>query len=102
MTTIILITMLLFTTILAIIAVAVFFKTKDERLRKWCIKQASTTNLSSYIDEETRSTYATEVEFVSLAEKYYLFMTEHITYLSDEDKKIIFPEKYHKKEDDDG
>lgn len=101
MTTIILILAIIIAISMTSIVVFVL-KTKDERLRKWCIKQASNTNIRPYFDENTGFAYATETDFVSLAEKYYLFMTEHITYLSDEDKEIIFPEKYHKKEDDDG
>ena len=33
------------------------------------------------------------------AERIYLFIKEYITYLSDEEKEAIFPEKYKKKDD---
>lgn len=64
---------------------------RDAKLRMWCIEQASVTHVCNYVDSDYGNTYSTEKGFVSLAEKYYLFITEHITYLSDEDKKSIFP-----------
>lgn len=72
---------------------------RDTKLRMWCIEQAVQTDLTANIDPDTGVKYACEWNFVSLAEKYYLFLTEHITYLSDEEKVAIFPEKYKKKED---
>lgn len=74
-------------------------KHRDTKLRMWCIEQAVQTDLTANIDPDTGVKYACEWNFVSLAEKYYLFLTEHITYLSDEEKVAIFPEKYKKKED---
>lgn len=73
-------------------------KRQDTKLRMWCIEQAVQTDLAGGIDSDTGTKYASEWNFVSLAEKYYLFLTEHITYLSDEDKEAIFPEKYKKKD----
>lgn len=72
---------------------------RDKNLRKWCVKQAVQTDLTGGIDYDADIKYASECHFVSLAEKYYLFITEHITYLSDEEKETIFPEKYKKKDD---
>lgn len=72
---------------------------RDTKLRMWCIEQAVQTDLTAHIDPDTGAKYACEWNFISLAEKYYLFLTEHITYLSDEEKEAIFPEKYKKKED---
>lgn len=69
-------------------------KHKDIKLRMWCIKQASLTDVCNYIESDSGTPYATEEAFVSLAEKYYLFLTEHTTYLSKEEKLVIFPEKY--------
>lgn len=74
-------------------------KRRDTKLRKWCIKQAVQTDLTAHIDLDTGVKYACEWNFISLAEKYYLFLTEHITYLTDGEKEAIFPEKYKKKED---
>lgn len=74
-------------------------KHRDTKLRMWCIEQAVQTDLTAHIDLDTGVKYACEWNFVSLAEKYYLFLTEHITYLSDEEKEAIFPEKYKKKDD---
>lgn len=74
-------------------------KHRDTKLRMWCIEQAVQTDLTAHIDPDTGAKYACEWNFISLAEKYYLFLTEHITYLSDEEKEAIFPEKYKKKED---
>lgn len=72
---------------------------QDTKLRKWCIKQAVQTDLSGFVDSDDDIRYASKCNFISLAEKYYLFLTEHITYLSDEEKEAIFPEKYKKKGD---
>ena len=74
-------------------------KHQDTKLRMWCIEQAAKTDLSGFVDSNDDIRYASECNFVSLAEKYYLFLTEHITYLSDEEKEFIFPEKYKKKDD---
>ena len=52
-------------------------KHQDTKLRKWCVQQA----------------------VAASAERIYLFIKEYITYLSDEEKEAIFPEKYKKKED---
>lgn len=70
-----------------------FRNRNDIRLRKWCIQQASKTDVKNCCDCDTGSTYSTEVGFISLAEKYYLFISEHITYLTDEEKVAIWPNK---------
>lgn len=105
MTTLLLITIIL---VFLLIIVGITFqkpiirlirKHQDTKLRRWCIEQAVQTDLSGFVDSNDDIRYASECNFVSLAEKYYLFLTEHITYLSDEEKEAIFPEKYKEKDD---
>lgn len=72
---------------------------QDRKLRKWCIKQATSASVSDELSEDSGIAYSTEYAFCSLAEKYYLFLVEKITFLTDAEKKAIFPEKYPEKEE---
>ena len=73
-------------------------KHQDTKLRKWCVQQAIISKTFDSYDPYTETYYASSNAVAASAERIYLFIKEYITYLSDEEKEAIFPEKYKKKE----
>lgn len=72
---------------------------QDTKLRKWCVQQATISKTFDSYDHYTETYYASSNAVAASAERIYLFIKEYITYLSDEEKEAIFPEKYKKKDD---
>lgn len=72
-------------------------KHQDTKLRKWCVQQAIISKTFDSYDPYTETYYASSNAVAASAERIYLFIKEYITYLSDEEKEAIFPEKYKKK-----
>ena len=62
------------------------------------MQQATISKTFDSYDHYTETYYASS-NAVAASERIYLFIKEYITYLSDEEKEAIFPEKYKKKDD---
>ena len=63
------------------------------------MQQATISKTFDSYDHYTETYYASSNAVAASAERIYLFIKEYITYLSDEEKEAIFPEKYKKKDD---
>lgn len=63
------------------------------------MQQATISKTFDSYDHYAETYYASSNAVAASAERIYLFIKEYITYLSDEEKEAIFPEKYKKKED---
>lgn len=74
-------------------------KHRDTKLRMWCIKQAAQNPPMDQFDGNLESYSSSPIAIASSAEFIYLFIKEHVTFLSDQEKEAIFPEKYKKKDD---